>query len=52
MYIYYNVYLCFLFQCLDASHPWLCYWILHSLELLDEPLADDQISEYVFLNPR
>ena len=25
-------------QCLDASRPWLCYWILHSLELLDEPI--------------
>uniref|UniRef100_A0A4X1UCT8 Protein farnesyltransferase subunit beta n=1 Tax=Sus scrofa TaxID=9823 RepID=A0A4X1UCT8_PIG len=23
---------------LDASRPWLCYWILHSLELLDEPI--------------
>ncbi|OWK09874.1 FNTB [Cervus elaphus hippelaphus] len=25
-------------ECLDASRPWLCYWILHSLELLDEPI--------------
>ncbi|XP_025151134.3 protein farnesyltransferase subunit beta isoform X3 [Bubalus bubalis] len=25
-------------HCLDASRPWLCYWILHSLELLDEPI--------------
>ncbi|KAJ8309223.1 hypothetical protein KUTeg_014097 [Tegillarca granosa] len=33
------------YECLDASQPWLCYWILHSLELLDEPLADDQISD-------
>uniref|UniRef100_A0A8C8IRB4 Farnesyltransferase, CAAX box, subunit beta n=1 Tax=Oncorhynchus tshawytscha TaxID=74940 RepID=A0A8C8IRB4_ONCTS len=24
--------------CLDASRPWLCYWILHSLELLEEPV--------------
>nr|XP_006632568.1 PREDICTED: protein farnesyltransferase subunit beta-like [Lepisosteus oculatus] len=24
------------YECLDASRPWLCYWILHSLELLDE----------------
>uniref|UniRef100_A0A131XVC9 Protein farnesyltransferase subunit beta n=1 Tax=Ixodes ricinus TaxID=34613 RepID=A0A131XVC9_IXORI len=23
------------YQDLDASRPWLCYWILHSLELLD-----------------
>lgn len=22
------------FICLDASRPWLCYWILHSLDLL------------------
>ena len=22
------------FECLDASRPWLAYWILHSLELL------------------
>ncbi|NXV37995.1 FNTB farnesyltransferase, partial [Rissa tridactyla] len=28
------------YECLDASRPWLCYWILHSLELLDEPLPD------------
>jgi protein farnesyltransferase subunit beta len=21
---------------LDASRPWLCYWILHSLDLLNE----------------
>eukprot|EP00112_Aurelia_sp_Birch-Aquarium-sp1_P017910 Seg420.7 transcript_id=Seg420.7/GoldUCD/mRNA.D3Y31 product="Protein farnesyltransferase subunit beta" protein_id=Seg420.7/GoldUCD/D3Y31 len=26
------------YQCLDASRPWLCYWILHSLELLDVPI--------------
>ncbi|XP_036398354.1 protein farnesyltransferase subunit beta-like [Megalops cyprinoides] len=26
------------YECLDASRPWLCYWILHSLELLDEPV--------------
>uniref|UniRef100_A0A9L0KC86 Protein farnesyltransferase subunit beta n=1 Tax=Equus asinus TaxID=9793 RepID=A0A9L0KC86_EQUAS len=26
------------YECLDASRPWLCYWILHSLELLDEPI--------------
>lgn len=30
--------------CLDASQPWLCYWILHSLELLDpSSLKDDAI---------
>ncbi|KAM4600617.1 protein farnesyltransferase subunit beta isoform 2-T2 [Polymixia lowei] len=26
------------YECLDASRPWLCYWILHSLELLEEPI--------------
>lgn len=26
------------YQDLDASRPWLCYWILHSLELLDVPI--------------
>lgn len=26
---------------LDASRPWLCYWILHSLDLLDVPLPDE-----------
>lgn len=24
------------YECLDASRPWLCFWILHSLELLEE----------------
>ncbi|KAL3875010.1 hypothetical protein ACJMK2_037952, partial [Sinanodonta woodiana] len=33
------------YECLDASRPWLCYWILHSLDLLDEPVSDDDISE-------
>ncbi|XP_052768995.1 protein farnesyltransferase subunit beta-like isoform X2 [Mya arenaria] len=33
------------YECLDASRPWLCYWILHSLELLDEPLSDETISQ-------
>jgi len=23
------------YECLDASRPWLCYWIVHSLDLLD-----------------
>ena len=32
-------------QCLDASRPWLCYWILHSLELLDESLSDETVSQ-------
>ncbi|XP_010562677.1 PREDICTED: protein farnesyltransferase subunit beta-like [Haliaeetus leucocephalus] len=32
-------------QCLDASRPWLCYWILHSLELLDEPIPQSVASD-------
>ena len=23
------------YSCLDASRPWLCYWILHSMEVLN-----------------
>ena len=34
-------------QCLDASRPWLCYWILHSLELLEEPVPASVASEWV-----
>ncbi|XP_065893069.1 protein farnesyltransferase subunit beta-like [Dysidea avara] len=26
------------FECLDASRPWLIYWMLHSLDLLDSPV--------------
>ncbi|KAM3853800.1 protein farnesyltransferase subunit beta-like isoform 2-T2 [Vipera latastei] len=33
------------YECLDASRPWLCYWILHSLELLGEPIPDSVASE-------
>lgn len=33
------------YECLDASRPWLCYWILHSLELLDEPVPDTLASD-------
>ncbi|NWW95217.1 FNTB farnesyltransferase, partial [Rhynochetos jubatus] len=33
------------YECLDASRPWLCYWILHSLELLDEPLPQSVASD-------
>lgn len=32
------------YSCLDASRPWLCYWILHSLELLGEPLDESTAS--------
>ncbi|GJQ11737.1 hypothetical protein GpartN1_g3528.t1 [Galdieria partita] len=31
------------YQALDASQPWLCYWILHSLDLLeDEPTEEER----------
>lgn len=33
------------YQCLDASRPWLVYWILHSLELLGESLTPQEKSE-------
>ncbi|KAK3165379.1 hypothetical protein QOZ80_1AG0032430 [Eleusine coracana subsp. coracana] len=29
------------FHVLDANRPWLCYWIVHPLALLDEVLDDD-----------
>lgn len=39
------------YECLDASRPWLCYWVLHSLELLDYPISDDVVSQVsVFLS--
>jgi hypothetical protein len=28
------------FASLDASRPWICYWVLHSLALLREPLPE------------
>ena len=30
------------FECLDASRPWLVYWILHSLELLNVNIEGQQ----------
>jgi len=30
------------YECLDASRPWLVYWLVHSLELLEEPLAEEE----------
>ncbi|KAJ1103603.1 hypothetical protein NDU88_001024 [Pleurodeles waltl] len=33
------------YECLDASRPWLCYWILHSLALLDEPISESTASD-------
>jgi len=29
------------FACLDASRPWFCFWILHSLELFQEPIPEE-----------
>ena len=28
------------YECLDSSRPWILYWILHSLELLDYYITD------------
>jgi len=30
------------YDCLDASRPWIVYWILHSLELLGENFSEQQ----------
>uniref|UniRef100_A0A1B6EPX8 Protein farnesyltransferase subunit beta n=1 Tax=Cuerna arida TaxID=1464854 RepID=A0A1B6EPX8_9HEMI len=30
------------YQCLDASRPWLCYWIVHALVLLKSSLSKDE----------
>lgn len=35
------------YLCLDASQPWLCYWMLHSLELLDPAAITDEIRRNV-----
>ncbi|XP_063295865.1 protein farnesyltransferase subunit beta [Pelobates fuscus] len=32
------------YECLDASRPWLCYWIVHSLGLLNEPIPESVAS--------
>ena len=37
------------YDCLDASRPWLVYWILHSLELLGETLTDQQELDQVLI---
>jgi prenyltransferase beta subunit len=31
------------FECLDSSRPWICYWILHSLYLLNTKFTHDMI---------
>ena len=38
---------------LDASHPWICYWILHALYLLNAKLSDemiDRLNRNIYLN--
>ncbi|KAI4320467.1 hypothetical protein MLD38_033943 [Melastoma candidum] len=38
------------FASLDANRPWLCYWILHSLALLDgyiEPEMEDAVVDFL-----
>ena len=30
------------YECLDSSRPWILYWILHSLELLDYHVTDQE----------
>ena len=33
------------FECLDASRPWLVYWITHSMRLLGLPLSNKIVSD-------
>lgn len=33
------------YECLDSSRPWLCYWILHSLQILGETLEAEEYSK-------
>ncbi|CAK9824798.1 Protein farnesyltransferase subunit beta [Anthophora retusa] len=32
-------------ECLDCSRPWLCYWIIHSLQILGKRLSDSEYSK-------
>ncbi|KAL6433912.1 hypothetical protein ACFW04_005849 [Cataglyphis niger] len=32
-------------QCLDSSRPWLCFWILHSLAILEDRLENEEYSK-------
>ncbi|GIY68383.1 protein farnesyltransferase subunit beta [Caerostris darwini] len=34
-------------EVLDSSRPWLCYWILHSIELLNEPIPEETKTEVI-----
>lgn len=35
------------YSCLDASRPWLCYWIIHSLAILDAIPSEQILSRAV-----
>lgn len=35
------------YTCLDASRPWLCYWTLHSMAILDALPSTDFLSRAV-----
>ena len=35
------------YECLDASRPWLVYWLLHSLQLLGEELTEEEKKQIV-----
>lgn len=35
------------FAVLDASRPWMCYWLVHSLALLDAPLPDQPSQQQI-----
>jgi protein farnesyltransferase subunit beta len=34
---------------LDASQPWLCYWMLYSLDILGNELSQDLVEKYQIL---
>ncbi|KAJ7386804.1 hypothetical protein OS493_006833 [Desmophyllum pertusum] len=33
------------YECLDSSRPWLCYWILHGMELLNATITPEEYSQ-------
>ncbi|KAF8781651.1 protein farnesyltransferase subunit beta-like [Argiope bruennichi] len=34
-------------EVLDSSRSWLCYWILHSIEILNEPIPEETKSQVI-----
>ena len=36
-----------IFQCLDASRPWLVYWAVHALELMNTKLDPEEADDVV-----